>query len=107
METTNTQNSGNSDERKLCVKCEMFYGTNATNFMCSKCFKEDQESKAKSDPKETSNSTAHNNQSSDANMTGNDSNNNQEPEENKGPSRPIQVSFIPNLPHAHPYVIGK
>ena len=37
MESTN-----NDNELRLCSNCKAFYGTQNTNFLCSKCFKEQQ-----------------------------------------------------------------
>lgn len=45
-------NSDVSDsELKMCSKCQQFYGTKATAFMCSKCFKESNSSMQKQDSK--------------------------------------------------------
>ena len=40
-----TQPTAQEEERKLWSSCNMFYGTKATNFMCSKCFKDSQPDK--------------------------------------------------------------
>ena len=39
MEYSNTSEV-NDNEPRLCPKCQSFFGTKDTNFMCSKCFKE-------------------------------------------------------------------
>ena len=38
MEYRNTSEVSDN-ERKLCSGCQTFFGTKATNFMCSQCFK--------------------------------------------------------------------
>ena len=38
MEYSNSEASDNGP--KICSKCQQFYGTKETGFMCSKCFKE-------------------------------------------------------------------
>eukprot|EP00345_Euplotes_harpa_P015479 CAMPEP_0168341296 /NCGR_PEP_ID=MMETSP0213-20121227/14589_1 /TAXON_ID=151035 /ORGANISM="Euplotes harpa, Strain FSP1.4" /LENGTH=120 /DNA_ID=CAMNT_0008347725 /DNA_START=17 /DNA_END=379 /DNA_ORIENTATION=+ len=38
MEYSNSEIS--DSESRPCQNCQQFYGTKATNFMCSKCFKE-------------------------------------------------------------------
>ena len=73
------------------MKCEMFYGTSATNFMCSKCFKEDQASKGVK-PGVTNSSTAPVVSTADVQMATNDSHDSKQPEEEKAPARPVQVS---------------
>ena len=88
MESTNTQNSSQGEERKLCGKCQMFYGTIATNFMCSKCFRETQEGVGKAVKKSEANS----NSSSKADVVMVDAVKETQ-EEEKGPARPVQVSF--------------
>ena len=40
MERASTETKPAAEERKLWSKCQMFYGTLSTKFMCSKCFKE-------------------------------------------------------------------
>ena len=73
------------------MKCEMFYGTSSTNFMCSKCFKEDQASKGVK-PETTNSSTAPVASTADVPMASNDNVDSKQPEEEKAPARPVQVS---------------
>ena len=91
METTNTTNSSAPDERRLCGKCQTFYGTSATNFMCSKCFKEDQEANQKSAPEAKPEPKTDGTSSGDVDMKVDGDG--QAPEENKAEERPVQVSF--------------
>jgi ribosomal protein S27AE len=34
------ESNNQANETKLCSNCHTFFGTHATNFMCSKCFRE-------------------------------------------------------------------
>ena len=90
METTNTQIQSEPEERRLWSKCEMFYGTGATNFMCSKCFKEEKESKGGSQANSVT--------TADAIMIDNKKTDAKSKEEEKAPSKPIQVSQIHSSP---------
>ena len=66
----------------------MFYGTGSTNFMCSKCFKDDQDAKgvkpaaSNSDQKTITGAAGETPKTTDKEMT---------PEEEKAPSKPVQV----------------
>ena len=51
MEYSNSSDI-NENESRLCSNCQTFFGTKDTNFMCSKCFKENKSEKA-SDDKES------------------------------------------------------
>ena len=93
METTNTSDNTNADERRLCRKCQTFYGTSATNFMCSKCFKENQEADQKPVVDAKVQSKPEGTPSGDVEMAVADDT--PAPEENKAESRPIQVPFYP------------
>ena len=87
METKNSQINQNADKRELCPKCNLFYGTSATNFMCSKWFKEHQDELKKSgvtvEPDHKAGTA-----SGDAVMTIEN-----QQEEEKAPAKPIQVSL--------------
>ena len=78
----------NTDDRVLWSKCEMFYGTSVTNFMCSKWFKE--ESKDKGDSTIIT-SNISNSKTEDVNMVVEATSDTKPVEEEKVPEKPIQV----------------
>lgn len=75
----------------------MFYGTSATNFMCSKCFKEDQQKKGVVKEDTKTNAKSSKVTGTDAKLTSADSAAAKTPEEEKLPSRPVQVRIVLNL----------
>ena len=40
MESQSQSQVPNDDQPKLCSKCNRFFGTSKTNYMCSKCYKD-------------------------------------------------------------------
>ena len=81
----NTQSQVNVDERKLWLKCQTFYGTSATKFMCSKCYKDE----FGSPPPNPSGKFSKINYLLDVKME--EEKASKQKEEEKQPSKPVQV----------------
>ena len=87
---TNTQSQAPVDDRKLWTVCQTFCGTSATNWMCSKCFKESGGTIETSQASKNSNfQTKSNHNIAEAKMDTNSDNNILE--EEKEPEKPVQI----------------